>query len=268
MDRLEKARKFRDDLNETWKKMKGNWKNPKKVTKEIFLAHFNDFHSAVEKILDILAEFYSYLRQPFLDLRETSLEKFRNAELILESPDFGDRIKEEFKEILAKHRREFEESNRNILDLQLEYFKETVEVFQNYQQILQNDAKLAKSLSADSNLLEKLAWVEEFLALQMISSQNAIIVDLKLEKQKILDEIQNFDFGSSTVNSRIQAAELELYSVQQRLLENKLKMLNAKQKFLCCKVAEMKQNYELVQDLASGLIAGIRSIITIRSINY
>jgi hypothetical protein len=132
VDRLEKARKYWDDLNKTWTKVKGNWKNPKNVTKEMFLTHLNDLHLAIEKIFDVLAEYFSYLRQPFLDLRETSLEKFRNSEFVLESPDFGDRIKEEFCKHLSRHRKEFDDSNRSILDLQLQYYNETVEMFRNY----------------------------------------------------------------------------------------------------------------------------------------
>ena len=82
----------------------------------------------MNELLLVLAEYYSYLKKPFLDLREVSLEKRRQATQTMDNPDFGERIKEELRNLIEKWKQEENNSEENLRELQLEFFVQTKKV--------------------------------------------------------------------------------------------------------------------------------------------
>ncbi len=76
----------------------------------------------------MLAEYYSYLKQPFLDLRELSFEKSRQAEVQLDSADVGERVKEKLRELRPKWDQERRDSEESLRELHVDYFAQSRKV--------------------------------------------------------------------------------------------------------------------------------------------
>lgn len=87
--------------------------------------YFYQLCHSVDELMELLAEYYTYLKQPFLDVREISAEKIRYAKLVIQSPDLGERVKETMKEKMPNHQDEYRNSVENLRELQIQFYNET-----------------------------------------------------------------------------------------------------------------------------------------------
>lgn len=93
-------------------------------------AFCEQFRTAVWDLLEITGEYFTYLKQPFLDMREIAAEKIRHAKTAMRSADYGDRVKTKMKERLPHWQQEYANSVENLRDLQLQYFEESRRILQ------------------------------------------------------------------------------------------------------------------------------------------
>lgn len=75
-----------------------------------------------------LAELYNYLLQPFLDMRELSCSKLREAKQGLENPNLGKRRKTEFSLMFTEWQENYEHSLDSIQQFYMEYYNKTVDI--------------------------------------------------------------------------------------------------------------------------------------------
>lgn len=81
---------------------------------------------ALFKLNVALAELYNYLIQPFLDMRELSFGKLREAKTGLENPDLGERRKGEYAVMLSEWQENYVHALDRIQELYIEYYSKTV----------------------------------------------------------------------------------------------------------------------------------------------
>ena len=75
------------------------------------------------------AELYNYLLQPFLDMRELSFDKLREAKNGLENPNYGQRRKLEFAEMFKEWQTNYNHALDRIQELYMEYYSQTSEIY-------------------------------------------------------------------------------------------------------------------------------------------
>lgn len=86
---------------------------------------FSQLCKSLDDIMELTAEYYSYLKQPFLNLREISAEKIRYSLNVMQSPVFDEKQdRDAMKEKLTQHQNEYRNSDENLRNLQLRYCDE------------------------------------------------------------------------------------------------------------------------------------------------
>lgn len=90
---------------------------------------YNEEDDCLTNIQHLLAVFYNYLLQPFLDLREATFNNLRQAKNILASDDVGDRVKNELRIKFCDWQKEYQEAIENIQNLYPEYYERVVDLF-------------------------------------------------------------------------------------------------------------------------------------------
>ena len=91
---------------------------------------YEEEDEALRKLNTCLAQLYNYLLQPFLDMRELSYGKVREAKNGLQNPDYGERRKKEYSDMFSEWQESYGRAIDSIHDLYIEYYTKTVQLLQ------------------------------------------------------------------------------------------------------------------------------------------
>lgn len=171
-----------------------------------------DLELAVDKHLEVVAEYYSYLRQPFLDLRELSLDQLNSVKRLIDSGLFGNRVVAEHQAKVPLLQQEYGDSLDNIIELQLLYYKDTCKVFKSkweevfdpwansndleYFDVLKCEMDLCHIVDMKPLIGQQMRSVDEKLCTESISYWNSTILSLKNQQVKLVNKVNHriFDY--------------------------------------------------------------------------
>ena len=92
------------------------------------LQYYSLEDSAMFDLNVALADLYNYLLQPFLDMREMSLAKLKEAKNGLQNENYGDRLKKEYADMFAEWQENYEHALDAICQHYIDYYSKTVSI--------------------------------------------------------------------------------------------------------------------------------------------
>ncbi|KFM69708.1 Junction-mediating and -regulatory protein, partial [Stegodyphus mimosarum] len=193
-------------------------------------------------ISDALAELYNFQLQPFLELREVSRNRIKQAQSKL-SEEIGPNIKQ-------KAEKDYEEWNEQSLvatealqQLYHEYYRRTLSLVQGQRDRMIEDKKKYGKVAFELHGMPRLLKLESLVWQEDLKLHNAIKATKEFQRDKIKSQLAyiNDDSGAVYEIERIEEeitnaqigvldAHLEVLDVEERLYKSQLAILNKEYK--------------------------------------
>ncbi|ESP05547.1 hypothetical protein LOTGIDRAFT_152402 [Lottia gigantea] len=213
---------------------------------------------AVFRLNIVLAEYFNYQIQPFLDLREVSFNKLKEAKNNLLNPDLGERVRKENVEAIAEWQEHYEQSLDSIQDIYIKYYTRTSQVYTDMCDRMNEDKTRFGKKAFDIVGTDRLFRIEENTCLermQLFLNSKKWCVQ---ERDKVKQEIASLD-ESPAVRKEVQLLENHIYRWQIRIYDEHLKIFSEEEKWTKCllraryhKIDEVNEEvlfYDAVEDL-------------------
>uniref|UniRef100_A0A915L8M1 JMY/WHAMM middle domain-containing protein n=1 Tax=Romanomermis culicivorax TaxID=13658 RepID=A0A915L8M1_ROMCU len=212
---------------------------------------FDELDSSVEEILNLLAEYYTYLREPFLDLREIARAQIDFWKRTLEEDfDVGDRVKLTAKEKLAAKRQDYKDCAENLQELQLQYYTETKKLLFEYLSALKAEKFRNRSKSSARNIDPNVA---QFLTIKIFDLEKRVafadlnfcacqLWPIRQKRKTILNRIARLDVSSPNLNNILKNLEQEFFETQKDYYSAEIQILSTQDKYIRFQLNEIRRN--------------------------
>ena len=196
------------------------------------------------------AELYNYLLQPFLDVREVSVCKVKEAKEGLDNPNLGERRHNEYAHQFTEWNQNYVHALDRIQELYIEYYSRTVKVLSQMKARMVEDQSRFGKRAFEVVALDRFLRVSEDTFLEKMQLLQNTRKQYVHERDKVKQELAGLINKPANFQKNLDCLEKSVYEWQVKIYDMDLENLEEEESLLkllrSARLAEIKSSEEVV----------------------